>query len=326
MNVSSLPLLVSCLSGVAAFALVLGIGRVARRRRVSVADKLRDLEQQRRGQASQPPWSAGAGQGGRVAMTIDRLAGRTDFAQQLTDDLTQADVKLTAGEYIVIIALVMALGVLLSFWMGNPALAVVIVLAAYIVPRQWLNRRRARRIKQFNARLPATIGLIASTMRSGSNLAQALEMAAREEPAPISTELGRVVREMSISASLADALKHLGERVPSKDLELFITSLLVQHEAGGDLVQMLGSISETIRERIKLNAEVQSQTAQQRFSGYVVSLMPVGMSLVLLVINPKYILGPLRTTHWCGLVMYGTAGVMIVVGFVVIQKMVNVKI
>jgi tight adherence protein B len=320
----SLSLFVSCLSGVAVFSLVLGFARLLRKPGHSVTDRLRELERQR--QSLDLAAMGVPSSNGRVAMTIDRLTENTTFAQRLTDDLRHAGVSLTPGEFLVSVGLAVVLGVLVALWLGNIVLGLLLVVAAGVVPRQWLRQRMRRRVRQFNQRLPTTLGLLANSVRSGSSLPQAIELAAREEPMPVSTELRRVVGELSVGIALPEALAHMIEDMPSEELQLVVTALLVQYESGGNIVQILDRIGEVLRERIKLNGDIQALTAQQRYSGYIVALMPIGLSGLLLVINPSYILNVFRETHWCGFVMFGTAAVLILVGITTIQRLVNIKV
>lgn len=317
---AQLPLLVSGLSALAIFIIVLGAQREWRQRHNSVADRLRQMEVQRQGllRDAVPPAEAG-----QMVAALNKLAGRVGLAEQLA----RAGIPLTAGEFILIVAILSGLGLVVSVVLHNFVLFSILVMGAWFGPRWWIAQRRAKRIRDFDRQLPGTIVLLANALRSGSsNVAQALAMAAQQSQPPMSKELTNVVREINLGKTVKEGLIHLTERVASVDLELLVTAIGVQIESGGNLVQMLERISETIRERVRLNGEIKSLTAQQRYSGYVVALMPVAISLLMLLFNPNYILGVFRSTQWCGMVMFGTAAVMIVVGVVVIQKVVDVKV
>jgi tight adherence protein B len=153
-----------------------------------------------------------------------------------------------------------------------------------------------------------------------------MELVAREGPSPVSTEFDRVVREVGLGLSPEEALANLVERMQSEDLELLVTAINVQREVGGNLVEVMDTISTTIRERVKLVGEVKVLTAQQAYSGYIIALLPVVLSLMLGIINPSYMLGVFQTTHWCGWTMVGCSGIMIMSGFLVIRRIVDIKV
>ena len=315
-----LPIMVSVLSALAIFTVFYGLYREWRHRRDSVADRIHQLEVQRHGLINEV---VPRGEAGQMVVALNQLAGRVGLAEQLA----RAGIPLTAGEFILIVGLLLGIGVILSVLLHNFFLCGMLVLAAWLAPRWWISQRRAKRIRDFDHQLPATIILIANAMRSGSiNIAMSLELAAQQSQPPISKEMAQVSREVSFGKSIKEALINLTIRVPSVDLQLLVTAIVIQMEAGGNLVQMLERISETIRERVRLNGEIKSLTAQQRYSGYVVAFMPVAISALLFIINPNYILGVFHTTVWCGWVMFSTAAVMITVGMLVINKVVDIRI
>ncbi len=325
MAISSPSLLASCLSGIAVFVLILGLVRFTRGRHNALAARLHALEEQRRQIVQVPIRAEAQRQQGAIAATINRVAGQTGFAQRLEARLAAADVRLTAGEFIVVIALMMAVSIFIGVWLHQWSIGVVLVAGAYVLPQIWLNKRREKRLQKFNDQLPDTIVILANAMRSGGNLAQAIQIAAQETPAPMSVELNRVVFELRMHVAMQEALATLAANVPSSDLRLLVNALLVQQESGGNIVALLEEISATIRQRVTLQAEIKSLTAQQRLSGNVVSLMPVGVVVLLMLFNPNYILRVFQTTLWCGWVMFGVAAVMTLIGSLVIRRLVDVK-
>ena len=167
------------------------------------------------------------------------------------------------------------------------ALLIGALLGAWL-PRFWLSRRRASRLTAFNKQLPDTITLIANALRAGSSFLQAIEMVVREAQPPITTEFGRVVREVNLGLAFDVALENMVRRVRSDDLELMATAITIQHQVGGNLAEILDSIAFTIRERVRIKGEIRTLTAQQRMSGYVVAVLPIGLVGVLFVIAPKF--------------------------------------
>ncbi len=168
------------------------------------------------------------------------------------------------------------------------ALAVFALLGLY-APRFYLKRRQAKRLQAFAEQLPGTITLLANSLRAGSSFLQGMELVTREARPPISEEFERVVREMQLGVALQPALNNLVRRVASEDLELMVTAIQIQSQVGGNLATVLDSIAFTIRERVRLQGEIQTLTAMQRYSGYVITLLPVGLGGLLFLISPSYI-------------------------------------
>ena len=157
-----------------------------------------------------------------------------------------------------------------------------------MLPRFWLGRRKSGRLKSFNKQLPDTITLIANALRAGSSFLQAVELVVRESRPPISTEFGRVIREVNLGLSFEVALENMVRRVRSDDLELMATAIAIQHTVGGNLAEILDSIAFTIRERVRIKGEIHTLTAQQRLSGYVVGFLPIALAGFLFIAAPGF--------------------------------------
>ena len=205
-------------------------------------------------------------------------------------------------------------------------LAVVMLAAGLYGPRLYVTRRKRNRQNQFNSQLSDTITLMSGALRSGYSLLQSMELVAREGPVPVSMEFDRVVREVGLGLSPEEALANLVERMQSEDLELLVTAINVQREVGGNLVEVMETISNTIRERVKLIGEVKVLTAQQAYSGYIIALLPVALAIILGILNPTYMLGIFQQTTWCGWTLVSCSGIMILSGFLVIRRIVNIKV
>ena len=312
---SHLPQVIGGLAGLTIFTLVLGVGREWQLRHRSPLQRL---------QLAQLPDIREAHTD--VLPSMARL-GQATYATRLESELRQAGLMVTAGEFMLAITFFLAIGLLVSWWSQNFMLGIFLLLGALFGPRQWLRFRLARRARDFERQLPAMIDNLASSMRTGKSLQQALEHAAREMSMPMSTELRRVVRNIQLlSGGMEEALQTFSLEMQSIDLELIVSALLMQLKAGGNIAQMLDSIARTIRDRVTLKGDMQALSAQQRFSGIVLGLMPVVLVGALLVFNPHYLLGVFATTVWCGWLMFAVATVMIALGMIVMRKMVDMKV
>jgi tight adherence protein B len=254
----------------------------------------------------------------------ESISGRT-FAANLQTGLARANVKLTVGEFLIVqgtaALLVGALAVLIS-----STLFVGIVFAAFgwLLPRLWLGRRQAARLKGFNDQLADTIALMSNSLRSGLSLVQSMEMISREAEPPVSEEFQRVVREIGLGVGPQEALQHLVRRVNSEDLELLVTAILVQFEVGGNLSRILDTIAGTIRERVKLQGEIRTMSAQGRMAGYVLSGLPVVIGGILMLIAPSYMGTLFSPGPWLVLPVFAVVG--IVMGSLVIRKLVAIEV
>ena len=173
--------------------------------------------------------------------------------------------------------------------------------------------------------------LIANSLRAGSSFLQSLEMVTREAQPPISTEFARVVREVSIGLPLEQALNNLTGRVKSSDLDLMATAIAIQYQVGGNLAEILDTIAETIRERVRIKGEIRTLTAQQRLSGYIVGFLPIGLLLFLMVAAPKFInpmfqIPPAVFGVPLGVILLIFAGIMMGIGFLIIRRIVNIEV
>jgi tight adherence protein B len=248
---------------------------------------------------------------------------------KLARDLARADLKITVGEFRVMRLTAASVGALLGYAVpvgGRLLLAVVLLASGYFFPLMWVARRKRARQQLFDGQLADTITLMSGALRSGYSLLQAMELVAREGTPPVSLEFDRVVREVGLGLSPEEALANLVDRMQSEDLELFVTAINVQREVGGNLVEVMETIANTIRERVKLQGTVRVLTAQQQFSGYVIAALPVGLAIILGIINPGYVLGVFSSTIFCGWTMLGCSLVMLGTGFLIIRQIVDIQV
>jgi tight adherence protein B len=252
------------------------------------------------------------------------VSGRT-FSAQMQADLTRANLRVTVGEFLILQgSSALTIGALAYFMSREAIVAAVFVFVGWFVPKVWLGRRQAARLKAFNDQLADTIALMSNSLRSGLSLVQSMEMISREAEPPVSEEFQRVVREIGLGIGPQQALLHLVHRVASEDLDLLVTAILVQFEIGGNLSRILDSIAGTIRERVKLHGEIRTMSAQGRMSGYILSGMPLAIGGILMLIAPSYIGKLFSPGPW--LVLPGIAAVGIGVGMLVMRKLVAIQV
>ncbi len=276
--------------------------------------------------------------GGRAAVAADRAVEQRDWGANMARELARADLQLRPSEYLAIRAaavigaplVVYLLGQTIIPSIGNPIAILVALVLGWWIPRFYVGRRKSRRLNAFNDHLADTITLVANALRAGASFLQAIELVVRETQPPISTEFNRVIREVNLGLPFEQALANMVRRVRSDDLELMTTAITIQHQVGGNLAEILDSIAFTIRERIRIKGEIRTLTAQQRLSGYVVAGLPIFLVVILSVIAPTfmepmfgepYIVGiPL------GVIVLAIGGIMMLVGFLAIRKIVDIEV
>ncbi|WP_299144235.1 type II secretion system F family protein [uncultured Dialister sp.] len=200
-------------------------------------------------------------------------------------------------------------------------LALLLFLAADFV---FVQRRIAKRLNNFQRQLADCLSLVANSLRAGFSFLQTMEIISREMEPPMSTEFERVMRDTTLGKSLDDALHDMDERVGSADFSLVVTAVLIQQQVGGNLATILDTIRSTITERIRLRREIGTLTAQGKASGMVLTVIPVAMALFLYLTAPDYIM-PLFTTT-IGRMFIAGAALLVIVGFIIIRKIVDIKI
>jgi len=194
----------------------------------------------------------------------------------------------------------------------------------------YVNRQKAKRLIRFNDQLGDMLNLMVNGLRAGYSTMQAMEAVSKELPSPISDEFRRVVQEMQLGIPMERALENLLRRIPSDDLDLCITAMNVQREVGGNLAEILDTISYTIRERVRIKGEIRVLTAQTMYSGRFLSLMPVIVVAILYLLNREYMqtffLPDNNTPFPCGYAALAVGALMIIIGYFVMQKIADIEL
>jgi tight adherence protein B len=261
-----------------------------------------------------------------LTKSLDQAVAGRGFAQNIATDLARANMKLTVGEYMILIVVSILGTGLLAYLIMHQNLFLTFggLVLGFFLPRFYVKYLQGKRLKDFNNQLGDAINLLANGLRSGYSLLQAMDAVSREMSPPMSEEFQRVVREIGLGLSNERAMNNMLRRIPSDDLDLMITAVNVQHEVGGNLAEILETISHTIRERIRIKGEIKVLTAQGMISGYVISFLPVGLGLILFAMNPNYMGAMFKEP--CGWAMVAVGVVMTTIGFIAIRKIVTIEV
>jgi tight adherence protein B len=264
-----------------------------------------------------------------MAARVEKAIGQQSFGKKVQRKLAQADLKLTIFEFMLVKFFTLSVGIMTGLYLGRGGavqqviFGVAGIVIGFFAPDWYVKFRFGKRLKDFNGQLGDTIGLLANSLRSGYSMLQSMELVSREAPEPIASEFKRVVREVGLGLSVQDALNNLLRRIPSDDLDLMITAINIQYEVGGNLAQILDTISHTIRERVRIKGEIAVLTAQGRISGYIISCLPIALGVIVTIINPSY----MNTMWgWPWIIMPVCGGIMVFTGFMVIRKIVNIEV
>lgn len=256
---------------------------------------------------------------------LDQVISNRDFAARMATDLARANLKLTVPEYMLLRVACIGLGFLLGVMVSRrllPGIALGIV--AFFLPGWYLRRQQRKRRDAFTNQLSDVLTLLVGSLRAGYGFLHAVDIMIEEIASPASEEFARVLREVGLGLSLPEALSSLVRRMDSDDLELIVTAINIQHEVGGNLADILETISETIRHRVRIQGEIKVITTQQKITGNVLAGLPFILGGILFVLNPDYMMR-LFTPGWTLIIPAG-AVVGMLLGYLAIRHIVAIDV
>jgi tight adherence protein B len=198
------------------------------------------------------------------------------------------------------------------------------VLAACIlgyIPFGLISFKRARRIAAFNAALPDAIDMMGRAMRAGHSMVASINTVSEQSAEPVKSEFCEVFKQQTFGLPLRDALNQMLDRVPSQDLKVLVTGILVQKETGGNLAEILDRTASVIRERLRIQGEIRTHTAQGRMTGWILCSLPVVMLIMINFVNPGYSNVLLNTQ--IGHALIATGVVLLITGAMIIRHIIN---
>jgi tight adherence protein B len=264
-----------------------------------------------------------------LAEWIDQRLEGSKFGDRIAANLAQADLKLRPAEYVSAMVIAAFLLGFFAWAIGGQEIisALIGIVLGAMAPRFYMRRQQNKRLVTFGNQLPDMLNLVVNGLRAGYSTMQALEAVSKELPPPISEEFNRVVKEMQLGISMEDALNNLHRRIPSDDLDLIITAINVQREVGGNLAEILDTISYTIRERIKIKGEIKVLVSQVIYSGRFLAMLPLILMGLLWFANREYLMTFFKPGNLlCGGIMLGVAGVMVFAGYLAMNKLADIEV
>ncbi len=260
---------------------------------------------------------------------INDRVDRSSLGDKISNNLSRADLKFKPGEFIFFVIFVaLLIGFFLWYFGGqNIVIGIIGVAIGLYIPNMYVKSQQKKRLIKFDQQLPDMLNLMVNGLRAGFSTMQAMEAVSKELPAPISDEFRRVIQEMQLGVNMQKALDNLLIRIPSDDLDLTITAINVQREVGGNLAEILDSISYTIRERIRIKGEIRVLTTQVMYSGRFLALLPIFVVGILYLLNREYIMEFFKPESGiCGIIALGLAGLLIIAGYFAMNKLGDIEV
>lgn len=250
------------------------------------------------------------------------------WAEQTAGRLERAEIRLTVSEFValrVFAALILAALplVLLGGAFGFLA-ALGAGVAGFQLPNLYVNMAASKRQKKLNDQLPEALTMLSNSLKAGFGLMQSLDLVSRELAHPMSTELRRVIQDVSVGMPRDEALQNMASRCGSADLDIVVTAMLIQQSTGGNLAEILDNVGYTMRERIRIRGEIKTLTTQQMMTGFIIGGLPIALLGIFSVVSPGYT-SPLFTETIGNLLLVGAA-VMEFIGVVIIKRILAIEV
>jgi tight adherence protein B len=256
---------------------------------------------------------------------IDTLLRRSARVSAIQDALTQAGMKIRAGNFLALCASCgVVCGIIALLWARNPAIAWAALVIGAFIPYSFISYRRQKRFEKIEELFPEAIDTLARAVRAGHAFTTALEMISNEIAEPLATEFRKLYEEQKFGMPVRDALMNLTERVPLVDIKFFVTAVMLQRETGGNLAEILDNLSYVIRERFKIQRQVRVHTAQGRLTMALLMAMPPVVVVVLELFSPDFVRPLFYDPIGHFLVVVSIA--LQTIGYFVIRKIIKIQV
>jgi tight adherence protein B len=279
--------------------------------------------------------SAGGSRGQSATLAKQRLLAQTPGLQNLLLSiprihlldrlLLQSGLNLSVAAFLGVTLILTALGVVIATFLGFPLfLLIIAAIAAGALPLMYVLSAKTKRMTAIESQLPDALDLMGRAMRAGHAFPSALQMVGNEMSEPIASEFRTVFEEINYGISTQEALTNLSKRVPSTDLSYFVIAVLIQHETGGNLSELLGNISTIIRERLKLMGTIRVLSAEGKLSAWILTLLPFVLGATLQIVNPGFL--NVLWTDPIGIKMSIIALCMMVFGIFAMSRIIKIRV
>ena len=262
---------------------------------------------------------------GRATAMAETLVRRGNLEETFLDRLEAAGLNMRVAEFVLISLGSAFIPPLLTLILTrNLLLSVLMVLLGTVGPFLWLAVLASRRQAKFDEQLPSTLQLLSGALQAGHSLQQAVDTVVHEAGDPIAAEFQRVLTEARLGRPLEEAFEAMAKRTRSVDFEWTVMAIRLQRQVGGNLAEVLSTVSQTIRDRYSLKRQIRALSAEGRLSSLILSILPVLLFAALLVFNPLF-LRPLFTTR-LGIMMMAGSVVLMIFGVFWLKKITEIKV
>jgi len=280
------------------------------------------------------PQKASAAVGGALTKDGERLSAvpalnrilteRANLVRPLGRLIEQSGVQLTVGAVLLLSACIGLVVYIVAVWLTRmPLVGLGFGLLAAMLPTGYIKRARDKRVRKFEELFPEAIDLIARSLRAGHAFTTGLAMVADELPDPVGREFKLLYDQQNYGMPLPEAMRAFGARIPLLDARFFVTAVLTQRDAGGNLSEVLDNLSAVIRDRFKVKREVRTKSAHGRMTGWILALLPPFMAAVLFMLDPRYITEFAQDPT--GFRMIVAAVILQVTGTLIIRRIVDIE-
>ncbi|HEY7728952.1 MAG TPA: type II secretion system F family protein [Candidatus Eisenbacteria bacterium] len=256
---------------------------------------------------------------------LDRLLRGLSAARRIELLLYQAGMQMRVGTFLLLTAVCGLGSYLLGVTVSRHSLhGIVAGVLGACVPSLIVRWKKSVRMRAFAEEFPDALDLLVSALRAGISFSSALQIVADESPEPVRSEFAIVVEEQTLGLDLREALMNLAGRVDSLDLKFFVTAVVLHRDTGGNLTEVLENTSGLIRDRFRILGDIRTFTAQGRLTGAILSLLPLGVAVFMLLVAPDYF-----HKMWdlpAGRAVLAFAALMQVLGALVIRKIVRIRV
>lgn len=262
---------------------------------------------------------------------VQKLKLFEGYQRRLKEKILRAGLRIKPAEYLVINVIFLFIGIILGLIISGkfpvamkPIVLLIGGIIGFIMPNFYLNMRANKRRRAFENQLVDILSLMSNALKAGYGFLQAAELVAKEAPAPASEEFKLMMRETALGLSTEEALDNMVNRIQSADFELVITAVMVQRQVGGNLAEILDKIAATIRERIRMQGEIRTLTAQGRLGGMVIAGLPFCIGLAFYFLQTEIMKQFL--SHPFGKIMIVIGIILQSIGFFAIKKIITIEL
>jgi tight adherence protein B len=259
-----------------------------------------------------------------LAAAGSRIAEAAGVTASLEQKLERGGVPLSPGEFLAASAVGVLVGGLGGLIFLGPLFMIIFAVVGGAAPTMALSVATQRRMKRLHGQLPDILAILASSIRAGHSFLQALDTVAKEVGEPGGREFSRVLAEIRLGRPLDEAMNAMGDRIGSDDFKWAVLAVNIQRDVGGNLAEVLDTVSETVREREQIRRQINTLSAEGKLSMYILIALPILIGLWLFKVNPEYI-GQLFKER-IGLIMVFGSAVLLVLGIAWMRRIVKIDV